>query len=169
MKTKKMVVLAVLTAVALTIYVIEAQVPPLAAIPGIKLGLANVVTLFALVFLSRRDAALILILRVILGSIFAGQAVSFLYSMAGGLFCLGIEIVCLRFLEDQKIWVVSIFGAIAHNAAQTACAALITMTPSVFWYLPYLLISAVITGAFTGLCVQYLRLRCRGTIERMLK
>ena len=85
MSTKRLTVVALFTAIALIIFVIEAQLPPLAPIPGIKLGLANIVSLFALFWLGKKEAFTILILRIILGSIFSGHGATFLYSLSGGL------------------------------------------------------------------------------------
>ena len=86
--TRRMVLMGVLTAIGLTIFMLEAQIPPLTAIPGIKLGLANIVTLFALAVLGPKDALIILIMRVILGSVFSGQIMTLAYSMTGGVLCL---------------------------------------------------------------------------------
>ena len=75
--------LALLTAVALIIFIIEAQIPPLTAIPGVKMGLANIITLVTLYRFGRRDALMVLLVRVFLGSVFAGQMMTLLYSLAG--------------------------------------------------------------------------------------
>ena len=168
MSAKRITVIAVLTAVALTIFIIEAQIPPLAPIPGIKLGLANVVTLFALFTLGKRDAFFILILRVILGSIFAGSVVSCMYSLAGGIVCFILMSVFSLFLKDNMIWCVSIIGAIGHNIGQILAAVIITRTIQVVWYLPILLISATVTGAFTGLMTQQILKYGNGKIKKML-
>ena len=80
---RQLTYMAVLTAVALTIFVIEAQLPPLAPIPGIKLGLANIVTVYAVFALGPGKAALILLARILLGSLFAG-GLTILYSLADG-------------------------------------------------------------------------------------
>ncbi|MEG1441789.1 MAG: Gx transporter family protein [Oscillospiraceae bacterium] len=169
MKTKKLVSLALCTAMALTIYIIEAQIPPLVAIPGIKMGLSNIVTLFALVFLISKEATIILVLRVTLGSIFAGQALSFMYSLSGGLTCLLIEVLALKFLKSPQIWAVSVLGAITHNITQISVAYLITQSVAVFWYIPFLLISAIITGAFTGIIIDFINKNHRSTIEKLLR
>ena len=155
--------IGVLTAIALTIFVLESQIPPLVAIPGIKLGLANIVTLFALVFLSPTDAFIILILRVTMGSVFSGQIMTLVYSLTGGLLCL------LTDLPLKNLWAVSIIGAIIHNTAQVAVAALITQTPGIFWYMPYLIIAAIITGAFIGLAVQFTISKAGDTIKKIIK
>jgi heptaprenyl diphosphate synthase len=155
MSIKRMAAIAALTAIALTIFMLEAQIPVVLAVPGIKLGLANIVTLAAFFLLSRRDAGIILALRVVLGSIFSGSPMIFLYSAAGGLS--GFASVCITasFLTEKQIWAAGIISAIAHNAAQIIVAVLIMDSPALIWYLPWLVIAAVITGAFTGFSAQF--------------
>ena len=161
--------IGILTAIALTIFVLESQIPPLVAIPGIKLGLANIVTLFALVFLSPTDAFIILILRVTMGSVFSGQIMTLAYSLTGGLLCLLTEMILLKYLPLKNLWAASIIGAIIHNTAQVAVAALITQTPGIFWYMPYLIIATIITGAFIGLAVQFTIRKAGDTIKKIIK
>ena len=102
---------ALLAAAALIIFVIEAQIPPLVPIPGVKLGLANVITLFAMYKVGPKDTLGILLTRIILGSIFAGTAISFLFSLTGGIFCYLITLAIYRVLVENRIWVVSVTGA----------------------------------------------------------
>lgn len=147
-----------LAAVALLLFIVEAQLPPLTAIPGVKIGLANAVTLSAVYLCGRRDAAAILFVRVCLGAVFAGNPTTFLYSAAGAALCLAVTCILCKPLQ-KTVWVVSVFGAIAHNTGQLLAASVLMQSAAVFWYLPYLLIAAVISGAFTGLCVQYLLTR----------
>lgn len=155
---RQLTYMAVLTAVALTIFVIEAQLPPLAPIPGIKLGLANIVTVYAVFALGPGKAALILLARILLGSLFAG-GLTILYSLAGGLCCYLVMLLLCRLVTEKQIWVCSVLGAMAHNAGQIAAAVLITRTPSIVAYLPILLVSGILTGLFTGLCAQFLLAR----------
>ncbi len=167
MKTKKIAVLAVFTAIALTIFVIEAQLPPLVPIPGVKLGLANVITLFVLVTLGRRDALIVTALRVILGSIFAGSVTSFMYSAAGALVCFICMSAAAYILKNSMVWFISVLGAAGHNIGQITVAVILTRTVQVVWYLPVLMISAVITGVFTGLVTQ--AVLKRGIIRKMIQ
>ncbi len=153
--TKRLVLCALLCAAALTIFVVEAQIPLPIPFPGVKFGLSNVITLFALVWLGTKDAFLILICRIILGAIFISNPSVLIYSLSAGLVCLAIEAILLKFIGKNYICEISIIGAIVHNAVQVACAAAITKTASVFAYLPPLIIVAIITGAFCGLCVKF--------------
>jgi len=155
MSVKRMAAIAALTAIALTIFMLEAQIPVVIAVPGIKLGLSNIVTLIAVYVLSKRDAGIILALRVVLGSVFAGNPMIFFYSAAGGLFSFTAVCLMTTILTEKQIWAAGVVSAIAHNTAQIAVAALLMPSPALFWYLPWLIIAAVVTGAFTGLAAQF--------------
>ena len=144
-----------LTAIALIIFVVEAQLPPLAPVPGIKMGLANIVTLVTLVWYGRREAFLVLVLRIVMGSIFAGQIMSLLYSLAGGIMCFAVMSLAIRPLKN-RLWIVSALGAIAHNVGQIIVAVLVTSTWQIVMYLPILIFSAVLTGTFTGLVAGFI-------------
>ena len=155
MKTKKMTTIAMLTSLALIIFIIEAQLPPLAPIPGIKMGLANVITMVTLVWFGKKEAFAVLILRIILGSIFAGQMMSFMYSLSGGLLCFLVMSVAMKIFKTNQLWIVSVLGALAHNIGQIAVAVFVTGTWQIVGYLPILAVSAVITGAFTGFAAGF--------------
>ncbi len=157
---------AVLTALALIIFIVEAQLPPLVPIPGVKLGLSNTVTLFALLYLTPKEVLWILVARILLGGLVVGNPSILLYSLTGGLGCLGAELLLRRM---APIWAISIVGAMTHNLVQTVVACWVTKTPMVFSYLPILLISGMVTGLFTGLCIYFLDRFGRKTIARFLK
>lgn len=151
--------LALLTAAALMIYYLESLLPTLIPVPGIKLGLANVVTLVTLKRYGAKDALLVLLSRILLSCFFYGQFLSLLYSLCGGLLCMLTMWLVFMLLRGEYVYLTSIFGAIAHNAAQLLVAFFVTQVPGVFAYLPFLMISAVLTGLFTGLCAHF-SLRC---------
>ena len=157
MKTKKLTAMALLTAVALIIFVVEAQIPALVPIPGIKLGLANIITVFAVFTFGSWEATLILAVRIFLGAVFAGNFSTILYSAAGGALAIGVTILLKRILTMKQLWVAGTLGAIAHSIGQVAMAALLFRTPELFlFYLPVLVICSILTGTFTGLCAQFL-------------
>ena len=156
MKTNRLIKDALLTTIALIIFVIEAQIPNLVPIPGVKLGLANIVTVYAMFVLGPVDALCILLCRITLGSVFAGQMMSFFYSLSGGLLCYLVMLGLRKLLSEKQIWICSIIGAIAHNIGQIIVAIIISGTPYIISYLPVLLISGIITGSFTGICAQNL-------------
>lgn len=164
-KTKKLVFLALMTAVSLVIWVIEAQIPAPVPIPGVKLGLASVVTLTVMLLVGKKEALAVLLMRVFLGSLFAGSFSAILFSLAGGLLSWAVMALLVRAFPGKLIWVTSVFGSLAHNAGQLAAAALITKTVSVFSYGPVLALSAIITGVFTGVIAMYLTKALAGHIS----
>ena len=160
--TKRLTRMGLLTALALIIFTIEAQIPPVVPIPGVKLGLANIITVYAMFVLGPRDTFMILFCRIILGSIFSGQAMTLLYSLSGGLLCYLIMLLMRKLVTDRQIWVCSVVGAIAHNIGQITAAILIAQTVGLIVYLPILLVSGIIAGFFTGFCAQFVVNRLRG-------
>lgn len=150
-QTRRLTQLALLTAVALIIFMIEAQIPPLVAIPGVKLGLANIITLVTLYSFGRRDALLVLLVRIFLGSMFSGQMLTLLFSLSGGLLCYAVCALLYRHMPLRRLWLLSMIGAVCHNIGQLAAAAFVLGTVDVFWYLPVLLLSGLLSGCFTGL------------------
>ena len=149
--TKRLAVLAMFTAIALTIFVAEAQIPPVVPIPGVKLGLANIVTLIAMALLGRRQAGEILLVRIVLGGVSA-----MLFSIAGGVLSYLVMCLTIRRLPERLLWVVSVLAAFGHNAGQLLVAVWVTGTPSILVYAPALVAASVITGAFTGVAAMYL-------------
>ena len=156
LKTRKLTLLACLSAIALTIFMVEAQIPALVPIPGIKLGLANIVTVFAVFVLGPRDAACVLTVRIFLGAVFAGNFSTILYSAAGGACAILVTIVLRKFLTKKQLWVAGALGAIAHSLGQMAMAVALTGTPGLVVYLPVMVAVSILTGTFTGLCAQFL-------------
>lgn len=156
MRIRRLALSALLATVALGIFVLEAQIPLPAPIPGLKLGLSNIVILFALFALGWKEAAAILLVRILLGNLFTGQMMAMLYSLGGGLFSFLAMLLLSRILERDQIWVAGVVGGMAHNLGQMAVAVAVTQTPSLLLYLPALLLCGILTGAFTGLCAQLL-------------
>ena len=148
--------LALLTAIALTIFLAEAQLPPLTWVPGIKLGLANIVTVYAMFALGPGDALLILSARVFLGAVFSGQMMTLLYSAAGGLLSWCVLLPLRRLLTRRQIWLCSPVAGVFHNLGQLLCAAGVMKSWAVLAYLPYLVLAGILAGLFTGLCAQFL-------------
>lgn len=145
--------LALLTAIALTVFIIEFYIPNPVPLPGFNLGLANIVTVYAMFALGPGDALLILLARVLLGSMFSGRLI--VYSMAGALTCWCVMLL-LRRLGSGQIWLCSALCGAVHNAAQLAAAVLILSTPQMAVYLPALVLAGLVAGLFTGVCAQLL-------------
>lgn len=156
MKTRKLALLGLLTAIALTIFLVEAQIPALLPLPGVKLGLANIVTVFTVFALSPRDGALVLAARIFLGAVFSGNFSTIFYSAAGGLCAILATIGLRKILKPNQLWVAGCLGAVAHSIGQMAMAVALTGTPSIAAYLPLMIAISIITGLFTGLCAQFL-------------
>lgn len=156
MQTKKMTRLALLAAVALGLYVLEAQIPNPIPVAGVKLGLSNIITIYAVFAFGPWEALGILLIRVFLGSLFTGQMLALAYSLAGGLLSLAAMLLLRRILTLQQIWVASVIGGICHNIGQILVAMAVTATPSLAVYLPVLILSGLAAGLFTGLAAQYL-------------
>jgi heptaprenyl diphosphate synthase len=153
-RTKKLVLTAILAAAALAVYVLEAQIPAPIPVPGVKLGLANIVTLAAMALLGRKQALAVLAVRLVLGSMFSGGFSALLYSVAGGALAYAVMAALIGLMP---LWAVSALAAIAHNLGQLVVAVLVTGTPGLFWYAPALLLSAILTGWVTWLAAQYLK------------
>ena len=156
MNIKSLLTNSMLAAIALIIFTLESLIPPLIPIQGIKLGLANIVVVFALYAYGRKDAVFVLIARVLLASLFAGQLTSVLYSISGGL--LAVVSMCLikKVLSEEYMQYTSIIGAIFHNIGQILMAIVITGTIQIALYLPILIAVSLVTGLFTGLVCKYL-------------
>ena len=169
MKTRRLTTMALLCAIALTIFIIEAQIPLPIPIPGIKLGLSNIVTVYAVYALGPGAAAAILFVRIFLGAVFSGNFGTILYSAAGGALAIGTTIGLKFVLKENQLWVSGCLGAIAHSIGQMAVAVWATGTPSLLIYLPVLIVCSVVTGLFTGLCAQLLVKRGKNLWKTIFK
>ena len=156
MKVKKLTVMALLCAIALTIFMVEAQIPALVPLPGVKMGLSNIVTVFAVFVLGPGEAAAILFVRIFLGAVFAGNFSTIFYSAAGGLCAIGVTILLRRILTMKQMWVAGCIGAVAHSIGQMAMAIALTATPGLIAYLPIMIVASIVSGTFTGFCAQLL-------------
>lgn len=147
----KLALCAVLTALALALSYLENLFPValLIPLPGIKLGLANIVTVFALYYLGALPALSILIARCLLGAMFAGNVSALIFSIMGGVFAMLIMIVLHR-IRAFSIYGVSIAGAAGHNIGQVGAAMITLGSTAPLAYLPFLLVVSIFTGALTG-------------------
>ena len=149
--TKQLTLCALLTAMALGLSYLENLFPITAAIPipGVKLGLANIVTLFALYALGPGQAMLILVGRCTLGAVFAGNMNAWIFSLLGGVTAMGVMIGLSR-CRRLSVYGVSIGGAAGHNCGQIAAAMVTLGNAAPLYYLPFLLVVSLCTGALTG-------------------
>ena len=161
--TKKLTLCALLISMALVLSYLERLIPLQMAIPlpGIKLGLANIVSLVALYLLGARAAYVILVLRCILGSVFSGSITGLLFSLTGGSLAM-LMMALSRHVPFLSVYGVSILGAAAHNIGQILASMFVMHSVYIGAYLPYLLIIAVVTGLATGAAgAGVLRVLCR--------
>ncbi len=155
--TRRLVRLSLFSAIALTIFILEAQIPnPFVYIPGMKLGLANIVTLYLLSEYTGKDAFMVLMVRILLGSFFAGQMAALMYSLAGGLLSFAVMFVCFRLSGRKNLWFIGAAGGVFHNIGQIIAASVLMKTSAVFSYLPYLVLSGICAGIFCGTAARFL-------------
>lgn len=150
--TKELTLCALLTAMALALSYLENLFPLALAIPvpGIKLGLANIVTVFALYALGSGHALMILLARCFLGAVFAGNMNALIFSVMGGVTAM-LVMILLKQWKKLSVYGVSVGGAAAHNCGQVAAAVLTLGNMGPLYYLPILLGVSLFTGALTGL------------------
>lgn len=159
-KVKQMTLCAILVSMALVLSYIEHFIPlqMFIPMPGVKLGLANIVTLMALFFLGTKSAFVILFLRCILGAVFGGGISGLFFSMTGGIFAMTTMYI-FKHCRGISIYGVSVLGAAAHNIGQILVAVFLMSSVYVIGYLPYLLLVSVFTGLATGsICAGVFRI-----------
>ena len=161
MDTRRVVHMGMLVALAMILSFIESQIPAFVAIPGMKIGLANIAVVFALYTLGFRDALAVSLTRVVLSALLFSSVVSGLYSLCGALLSL-IAMALLRRTDLFGVVGVSVTGAISHNLGQTAAAWLILRSRAIAYYLPFLLISGVAGGVVIGIVSAVLVIRIKG-------
>ena len=161
MKAKRIAELSVLTAVSLIIFIVELQIPNPFPLPGIKLGLANIITVFAVYHYKAYEVAMIVTVRLLLGSVFSGNFMALIYSASGAFLCLIGMLLLKRIIDEKHIWIASVFGAVLHNTGQIIAAVIVTQTVEIVAYYPFLLVSGCLAGAFTGLCAQLIMPRIK--------
>lgn len=151
MTVKKLTRCAVLVALALALSVAEGLVPLtiLFPLPGLRLGLANLVTVYALVSLGAGEAVMILVVRCFLGALLGGNLSSLAFSLTGGLLAFAVEAVLL-YCKPLSLFGVCMAGAAGHNTGQILASIVMMKTPATLVYLPALLIASLLTGGFTG-------------------
>ena len=153
-KTKRLVLLAMLTAVAMILSYVESLLPSV-GIPGVKMGLANIAVIFALFRFGGKEAAALSLVRVVLVSLLFGSVGAMLYSLAGAVLSLAV-MALLRRIERFSTVGISVAGGVAHNAGQILMAMLILQTKQLLGYLPVLAVSGIAGGVLTGLAAALL-------------
>ena len=149
MKTKKVAMLGLCIALSMVLSFIESQIPPLVAVPGVKVGLPNLVMVFMLYKIGWKETAIVSLIRVVLVSMIFGSVVSMAYGLVGAT----LSLTGMILLKKTKLFstiAVSVVGGVLHNVGQIAVACVVMGTAQVAYYLPVLLISGTIAGVVIG-------------------
>lgn len=150
MSSRRLARYALLTALAMALSWLESLVPLAGTVPpGVKLGLTNLVVIFALYRMSLRDAAVISLIRVVLVAFTFGNSYSFAYSLAGAALSLAVMALLKRSGKFSLLGI-SVAGAVSHNIAQVLVAMAVMETARLAWYLPVLLVSGIAAGVCVG-------------------
>ena len=150
MKTKKLTVLALSISLALILSYVESLLPAFVAIPGIKMGLANIVIVFVLYKLGWKEAVLVSLIRIVLVSLLFGSIMSLFYSFAGAVLSL-VGMILLKKTDKFSTIAVSVTGGVLHNIGQIVMAGILLETNVLLYYLPFLLFSGIVSGILIGI------------------
>lgn len=170
--TKKLTVSAFFAVLSLTLYAVEEMIPPVfPAVPGLKIGLAYL-PIMLIMFIGgvwkARDAALILLCRIVISCLLFGNPMAIMFSVSGGILSLLVMTLFSKGIKDSwEIIPCGIFSALAHNIGQLTAAAVLYKSLFMFAYLPYLAIAAFITGAFSGIVTYILTKRPINIISKI--
>ena len=154
-RIKKLTALALTISFALVLSYVESQVPAFVAIPGIKVGLANIAVIFTLYKFGVKEAAVVSLLRALIVSMSFGTPVSLMYSAAGAILSL-VVMVLLKKCTPLKEVAVSVCGGVMHNVGQIGMASILMETNVVVYYLPFLLLSGTVAGIVVGVAAALL-------------
>ncbi len=150
MNTKKITTIGILVALALILSFVESQIPAFAAIPGMKLGLTNIVVLVTLYSLGPGNAMFINIVRIVIVSILFGNGMSLAFSLTGGMLST-VVMILLKKTGKFSVVGVSAAGGLSHNIGQILVAVILMNTTAIAWYLPLLWISGCFSGILIGI------------------
>jgi len=148
METRKLARIGVLVALAMVLSYVESLFPAFIAIPGVRIGLANIAIVFALYTLGFKEALLISVVRVVLSALLFGSVLSMVYSLAGSILSLAVMALLKRFFGTVAV---SVAGGVSHNLGQIAVACLILHTRAIAYYVPVLILSGVAAGVVIGI------------------
>lgn len=154
---KKTVVIAIFVAAAVVLGVIESLIPVNFQVPGAKLGLGNIMVLTCLYYFQGKDAFALVLLKSVLTSFLLGTFSSFLFSFFGALFSFVVMYALMRIGNKRFSQIgISVAGGITHNIGQLTAATFVLGTSKIFYYLPFLMLTGIVTGIFVGMAARYL-------------
>lgn len=149
-KTGRLAIYGVMTALAMILSFVESQIPAFVAVPGVKIGLTNIVVLAALYVLGNKGAVAINFVRIAAVALLFGNAMSFSFSLAGGMLAT-VVMILLKKTSGFSVTGVSIAGGLCHNLGQIIMAMILLNTRAIFWYLPVLWLSGIVSGLVIGI------------------
>lgn len=158
MKTKKIAYLGVFIALALILSYVESLIPVSAGIPGVKLGLTNIVTVLMLYIATPTETFVLCVFRAVLSGFMFGSAFSIIYSLAGCILSF-FAMLLLKKTNKFKVVSISVVGGISHNIGQIIVASIVLSTYSVAYYVPVLLVAGTLTGLVIGVVSEEILLR----------
>lgn len=167
-RTQKLALLGLFTAIAMVLAWVEVLLPPLfTAVPGIKLGLPNIVIIFVLYRMGVKEAAAVSLVRMVAVALLFGNPMTFAYSLAGGALSLAAMAI-LRRLDFFSIIGVSVAGGVLHNVGQILLAMFVLRTAELGYYMVILAVTGTVAGIFIGLCGGFAvkRIRLGGPSDR---
>ncbi|MDD6603927.1 MAG: Gx transporter family protein [Eubacteriales bacterium] len=166
-KVKNIALYGVMIALAMIFSYLESFIPInlLIPVPGVKLGLANIVVLFALYTMRFGDAVVIAVIRVLLSGLIFGNPMTIAYSLAGSM----LSIVAMYLLKktDLSIIGVSMMGGISHNIGQLIVAVILTSTVRIAYLVPVLLVTGMVTGLLMGVAAKLVIPRVEAIVKRI--
>lgn len=148
--TRRLTALALGVSLAMILSFVESQIPPLAAVPGVKIGLSNIVTVVLLYILGWREALCVSLVRVCLSALLFGNAVAFIYSISGAALSLVVMIIAKKLLPLSAVGV-SVLGGVMHNVGQVVAAIIVMESAGIAVYIAPLLVSGTIAGIAVGI------------------
>ena len=153
---RRIATLSVLTAMGLITFMIESLFPPL-FLPGAKMGISNVFSLLTLIVMGPTEAFILVLVRTTLGSMFTGNMSTLLYSMTAGVVSVAVSSVLVEFVYPRvSIVAISVVAAVLHNLTQNLVFCLISNTPEMFAYMPWLALLGVVAGIIVGFAVWFI-------------
>ena len=147
--TRRLTTLALTVSFALILSFVESRIPAFVAIPGVKVGLANIAVIFTLYKLGIKEAIAVSLVRVLLVSMLFGSPISMIYSISGAVLSLSVMFLLKKLTPVSEV-VVSVSGGILHNVGQIGAASVMLGTNVVTYYLPFLILSGTIAGVVVG-------------------
>ena len=153
---RRVTTLSVLTAMGLITFMIESLFPPL-FLPGAKMGISNVFSLLTLIVLGPTEAYILVIVRTVLGSMFTGNMSTLMYSLTAGLVSVTVSTILVEFVYPRvSIVAISVVSAVLHNLTQNLVFCLVSSTPEMFGYMPWLALLGVVAGIIVGFAVWFI-------------